>query len=171
MIFMISGDVGAGKTAFFRKVVGGLQSRGLQVAGFASERAFKEGLLAGYDIVEIGSGTRTTWLRRGGAGEGIGPFTIFAAGLAAAAGIIGKTEPSGLLAVDELGPLELAGRGFWTFLKPLLDDPGRSFLFVIRTACLPGFKELFAGGDIRIFHLTDRPSPDEAASEVALHVG
>jgi nucleoside-triphosphatase THEP1 len=170
MIFIISGDVGAGKTTFFRKVVEGLQSRGVPVAGFVSERVFREGTLVGYDIVDIGTVARTPWLRRGGSGESIGPFTISAAGLAAAAAIIGTSDPSGLLAVDELGPLELEGWGFWTSLKPLLDAPGRSFLFVIRAGCLPGFQGLFTGWDVRIFPLTDRKTPDETAGEMALHV-
>ena len=170
MIFVISGEVGAGKTTFFREVVDGLRSRGVRVAGFASERVFREGTLVGYDIVDIGTVARTPWLRRGGAGERIGPFAVSSEGLAAAAGIIDASDPSGFLAVDELGPRELEGWGFWTSLKPLLDAPGRSFLFVIRTVCLPGFQALFPDGDVHIFDAVAGKTADATAAEIALHV-
>jgi nucleoside-triphosphatase THEP1 len=136
------------------------------VAGFRSERVFRGGELSGYDLVDLVSARRTKWLRREAEGERIGPFVIIPEGFSAAAAIIRGSAPRGILAVDELGPAELEGRGFWPALGPLLGAADRSFLFVVRTACLAGFHELFADHPAIVFRVGGSVTPDEAVREI-----
>jgi len=170
MVFIVSGGVGEGKTAFFGRVASLLRRRGAAVAGFRSERVYRGEELVGYDLVGLGSRTRAPWLRKDGAGERIGPYAVVPAGLAAAEATIAGSPPSGLLAVDELGPAELGGRGFWPALSPLLQSESRSFLFVVRTGCLAGFKRLFAGRSLAIFRVGGAWSPADAAREILARV-
>jgi hypothetical protein len=74
------------------------------------------------------------------------------------------------LVVDELGPLELAGGGHWPSLKPLLDDPARHFLFVIRDTCLDDFAKAFEGRPTVTFSVRDRVSSAEVVREIQCHV-
>ncbi|MBM3292958.1 MAG: DUF2478 domain-containing protein [Candidatus Aminicenantes bacterium] len=169
MIVLVSGRVGAGKSTLVRKAAVQLRRRGVPLAGFRSERVFGGDELRGYDLVDLADGKRTPWLRRGSAGERIGPYAVVPEGKAAAAEIIGRGPTGAILVVDELGPAELAGRGFWPWLVPLLDDEGRSFLFVVRTACLPAFKKLFAGRPVRIFRTGPRALPENLVSLILAH--
>jgi nucleoside-triphosphatase THEP1 len=171
VIFAISGDVDSGKTTFLKRLTETLADRRGRLAGFLNERVFERGAVAGYDLVDLGSAKRTAWLRRGAAGERIGGFAIVPEGLAAAAAIIRRSDPSGLLVIDELGPAELEGRGFWPFVRPLLDETGRSFLFVIRTECLADFGRLFSGRPMKIFSVGGTMAPGDVAREVLSHAG
>jgi nucleoside-triphosphatase THEP1 len=170
VIFIISGGVGAGKTSFLRKVASRLGQMGVPLSGFRSERVSVRGELRGYDLVDLASGKRTEWLRRGEAGERIGPYAIVPEGRRAGERIFSGSPSSSLLAVDELGPAELEGRGFWPSLRPLLRDEGRSFLFVVRTSCFGGFKKLLAGRRLTVFRVGGSWTPSSAAREILAHV-
>jgi len=152
MIVILTGGVGAGKTRSLCGILSALHSLGVPAAGFVSERVFMDGALAGYDLIGVAGGRGLPFLRRasGPGGDCVGPWRIDPAGLAAAAEIIRTSKPGALLIVDELGPLELEGRGHWPALTTVLDQPGRRFLFVIRDTCLTDFARLFAGHSVKI---------------------
>jgi nucleoside-triphosphatase THEP1 len=169
VIFIVTGEVGAGKTTFVRRTAEALRERGGKVAGFASERVFENGSLAGYDLVDLANGKRAPWLRRGIGPDRIGPYAVEAGGLAFARKVIGGSAPSEFLIIDELGPLELASAGFWPALRPVLDDPAREFLFVIRTSCLEDFRRIFSGRILEIFAPDRGRRPEDAAGEIVRH--
>lgn len=169
MIVILTGGVGSGKTAFLGGLLKILQSRSLFVDGFVGERVFENDRLSGYDLVAVRDGRRIPFLRPTGEGGGtsVGPWRLDPSGLAAAAEIIRASEPGALLVVDELGPLELEGRGHWPALAAVLDQPGRRFLFVIREGCLTGFMRLFAGRTVKIHPLRTKMDGGAIAEEIA----
>ena len=169
MISILTGGVGAGKTRSLGGILSALQSLGVPAAGFVSERVFMDGAPAGYDLIDVGGGRRLPFLRRAGGPEGdrVGPWRIDPAGLAAAAEMIAGAYPSAILVVDELGPLELEGRGHWPALAAVLDQPGRRFLFVIRDSCLTDFTRMFAGRPVKIIPVGDTMDFEAIAREIA----
>ncbi|MGD0783947.1 MAG: nucleoside-triphosphatase [Candidatus Aminicenantales bacterium] len=152
MIVILTGGVGSGKTAFLTGLLKVLRSRSLPLDGFVAERVFHDRRLTGYDLAAVRDGRRFPFLRRGErtGGATIGPWLSAASGLAAAAEIIRASDPGAILVIDELGPLELEGRGHWPALAAVLDQPGRRFLFVIREGCLIRFIRLFEGRAVKI---------------------
>jgi len=169
MISILTGGVGAGKTRSLCGILSALQSLGVLAAGFVSERVFMDGALAGYDLIDAAGGRRLPFLRRASGPEGdrVGPWRIDPAGLAAAAEIIRTSEPGALLIVDELGPIELEGRGHWPALSAVLDLPGRRFLLVIRDSCLTAFTRMFAGRPVKIIPVRDTMDFEAIAREIA----
>lgn len=141
MIFILTGEVGSGKTALLKKVVGELENRGVKTDGFLSERITVGEETAGYDLFDVKKRTRIPFMRRNGrAGwQQAGPYYVLPAGLAEAEGIIARSRRPEILIVDEAGPLELEGKGLWPGLSRILADPGRHCLLVVRTSALEGF--------------------------------
>lgn len=169
MISILTGGVGAGKTRSLGGILSALQSLGVPAAGFISERVFMDGALAGYDLIDAAGGRRLPFLRRAGGpgGDRVGPWRIDPAGLAAAAEMIAGADPSAILVIDELGPLEFDGRGHWPALAAVLDQPGRRFLFVIRDSCLTDFTRMFAGRPVKIIPVRDTMDFEAIAREIA----
>ncbi len=92
----------------------------------------------GYDLAEIGTGRLRPYLRREGEPgvERIGPYVFVPATLERARGIIRDAGSSGLLIVDEVGPLELRGGGLWPALRDALPRPAVTILLVVREEIL-----------------------------------
>lgn len=176
-IIVLTGPVGAGKTTALRVLWGRLPS----VAGFAAVRVFEDkDALIGYDLVEARSDRRIPFLRlappaeASGApepGRSIGRFAVSPGALEAAAEILRTSPPSSLLAVDELGPAEREGGGHWPALRPLLDEPARRFLFVVRRSCLEDFRERFGPRPVRVLILGRDGDAGRITQEIVDHAG
>ncbi len=171
MIVVLTGGVGSGKTAFLTGLLRALQSRFLSLDGFVGERVFHGRRLAGYDLIAVRDGRRIPFLRRADrtGGTTIGPWLPDPSGLAAAAEIIRASDPRALLVIDELGPLELEGRGHWPALAAVLDQPERRFLFVIRQGCLDRFLLLFEGRPVKIHAVRVKMDGGAIVEELASH--
>jgi nucleoside-triphosphatase len=137
MIVILTGPVHSGKTSLLRNVISFLRGRGLQVSGYLSEPLREGERILGYDLVEIGGG-KFPFLRRGSPPEGqrIGRFFLDGEGLRQSERIIRQTPPDDLLIVDEVGPLELEGRGVRPSLERILSSRPGTTLLVIRESIL-----------------------------------
>lgn len=171
MIFIITGGVGEGKTRLLKEILAVLRDSGDSPSGFSSERIFEEGELSGYDLLAADGSRRVPFQRRAGApgAESVGPWFLDRDGLAAAAEMIGAGDPDSVLAVDELGPLEIEGQGHWPAVAAALGRPGRRFLFIIRDSCLDDYRRAFRGRPMKIFPVRAKMAPEEIAREIIAH--
>ncbi len=153
MIFILTGEVGSGKTALLKKIVAELQFRGVQIDGFLSERIKDGDETAGYDLFDLRKRTRIPFLRRNGRDgwQKVGTYYVLPAGLAEAKSIIGRSGSPGLLIIDEAGPLELEGKGVWPSLGQVLADPSRQCFLVIRKGVLEDYKKKLGPVPLEIF--------------------
>ena len=161
MVLVLTGPVHGGKTTFLERALPHWTGRGLACAGFLSPAAAGETGGAGYDLLEIASGRRQPYLRRHGepGAERIGPYVFVPAALERARTILRCDGPSGLLVVDEVGPLELRGGGLWPALREALARPGRTLLVVVRRDILEGFTALVAPRVPVVFDIDDPAAP------------
>jgi len=138
MVVILSGPVRAGKTTWLAASLARWAARGEAVSGFLSLAVTDEGGRTGYDLLELESGLRHPYLRRGGepGAERVGPYAFDPGALERARRLIRDAAPERLLVVDEFGPLELAGRGLWPALAPVVADARRQLLLVVREAIL-----------------------------------
>jgi nucleoside-triphosphatase THEP1 len=138
MIAILTGPLHAGKTTFLRIVIPKLQSGGLQVGGYATPSLWSGGRVEGYDLVDFGAGGRLPFLRREGrpSWPKVGPFLLIPQGLRRAVGIIRRAPLTGLLAVDEVGRLELQGGGVRKALDMALAVRTGPTLLVVRETIL-----------------------------------
>jgi nucleoside-triphosphatase THEP1 len=146
MVLVLTGPVHGGKTGFLERAVPVWAGRGLACAGFLSPAAADAPGGPGYDLVEIGTGRRSPYLRRQGppGAERIGPYVFVPSTIDRARALICASRPEALLVVDEVGPLELGGGGLWPAHQDVLGRQDRTTLLVVREEALPALSAALA---------------------------
>jgi nucleoside-triphosphatase THEP1 len=158
MIFILTGPVHSGKTTLLRKAVKKLMALNVPVSGFLSLALYEGNRILGYDLYEIRTNQSTPFLRKEGQDkwERIGDYFFLPEGLAKAKKIISTHTPSQWLFVDEIGLLELSGKGVWPVLKKVLFLSRPHILIVVRRPVLQDFLHQIRGQDTLIFDIYDK---------------
>jgi nucleoside-triphosphatase THEP1 len=153
MIFILTGEVGSGKTTLLKKIIAELKLRSVKIDGFLSHRIMDGEETVGYDLFDLKERSRSPFLRRNGrAGwQKVGSYFVLPAGLAEAERIIGRSSSDELLVIDEAGPLELEGKGWWPALSLRLPELHRRFFLVIRKNLLDDFLKILGPSSAEIF--------------------
>ena len=134
-VFIVTGTVGEGKTAWLAKLSGLLTEKGVRVGGLLALRIVEDEKTTGYDVSDISTGKRTPFLRHTGSETmGVERFTMDDAGFIAGRNAL---DPANNLdnrgkIVDEVGPLELRGRGWSEVLGALLQETRATVIIAVR---------------------------------------
>jgi len=110
---VISGPIGGGKTTAALRVVEKARDKDVEVAGILAPGSSDGEKRVGYDIIDIATGEKAPWMISVGDGGDIGRFRILEQGalLARRALTHALQQQSGLVVIDEVGRLELTGKG------------------------------------------------------------
>ncbi len=124
-VFLITGPPGIGKTTLLLETVNLLKKRGIKVGGMLSHEVRENGNRVGFEIVDLGSGKRG-WLARVNqqTGPQIGKYRVNLrdlenVGAEAIAAAVNKCE---IVAIDEIGPMELFSQKFRNAVKNALQS-------------------------------------------------
>ncbi|MBN2562874.1 MAG: DUF2478 domain-containing protein [Phycisphaerae bacterium] len=114
---ILSADRGRGKTSFLRRYVADAAGRGRSVGGIASPAVFENGRRIGYDLIDLRRGSQRPLARMVGPGDtpaDVGRYRFDEAAVAEgnAAVIAAVRDGLDVVAIDEIGPLELRGKGW-----------------------------------------------------------
>lgn len=158
-IFIISGPVGGGKTTFARAIIEFLKDQDIKAEGILSERVMEGSKTKGYDIIDITTGKREVFLtenERTGK-ETIGKFYISPKGLERGRSILGElvTVKTGIVIIDEVGLLELQGRGWNDAIYQLLERSSNHILMTVRNKFVDDVKKKWNLPDAVIFYVPD----------------
>ena len=158
MIFILTGPVHSGKTTLLKRLVRELKGQKYRLDGFLSEAVREKEETVGYDLFDLKRERSIPFIRRTGEKEWqrIGSYFFIPQGLAEAEKIILRGIEADILVVDEVGPLELSGKGFWPVLKQVIFKPLPSFLFVMRIAVLRDFLAILGKGETKIFNIKSK---------------
>lgn len=112
----------------------------------------------GYDLLDLESEKLIPFIRRSGQKnwEKIGPYFFIPQGLAWAERIILRSKDAEILVVDEIGPLELEGKGLWPALKKIIFQRHQKFIFVVRRSIVNNLLEIIGKNKIKIIHIKQR---------------
>ncbi len=162
MIYIISGAVDEGKTgkmiSIFRQVNQG--------DGFVSQKIFTDknpGNFTGYEIVRLTTGERKVLAHKtAGLPDGwdevfrCGPYHFSKAAFDFARDIIDDIIANGIepIFIDEIGPLELAGKGFAHILEKVLKT-GKGIYISVRNHCVEDVIKTFNIRDHRIVPVSE----------------
>jgi nucleoside-triphosphatase THEP1 len=162
MIWLISGEIDSGKTSRILEIY--RQKTAGQAGGFISRKVYQDNIFRGYEIVRLPDGPRMPLARLGPEKNQVdkvcldkrrfaesseafpyGQFIFSQAGFLFGENIILEllsAEAVRDIFIDEIGPLELQGRGFCRILLKALQS-GKNLYISVRTSCLQAFLEKF----------------------------
>ena len=158
-VFIISGSVGQGKTTCLINIIQTLKANNISVGGIYSPRILENDITIGYDVVDITNNKREEYLRIYG-GENpdkIGKFSILKQGIAlghralASAGNIN----SNVVIIDEVGALELDGKGWADDLTKLLNVSDSHILLCVRDSFIEQIIRKWNISECKIFYVSE----------------
>ncbi len=139
-VLIITGEVQQGKTGFLMKLMELLTARGIRMKGIIAPGVHDEGGRIGYNLRDIQSGREQVYIRNLHH-EGWfrhGKYYFSPEGLAFGHEIFSRIgeENTDLVVVDEVGPVELRGRGWSDDLEMLTSRTKLPMLWVVRKRIL-----------------------------------
>jgi nucleoside-triphosphatase THEP1 len=144
-VFIISGEQGSGKTTTLDGIVRALRANDVTVRGFLSHVIRNNGDRTGYDLEILGTGDRIPLCRRDGitGDETAGPFTFTPGGVVAGMAALGAGADGSedVTIVDEVGPLEMKGKGWAPALPGLFGRAGAVVVLAVRPGLVAAVQE------------------------------
>jgi nucleoside-triphosphatase THEP1 len=139
-VVLLSGHGQSGKTTLLAALVSLLRSEEVKVAGILAEGLWENGIRSGFDLRDLSDNSSTPLCRRipdDGLRNGI-PFAFREAGLAAGMNALSPKRCAGadVVIVDEVGFLELEGKGWSPALQTLLELDGIAHVWAVRSKLL-----------------------------------
>lgn len=140
MRLLVVGEPRSGKTSWCREYVDCRRRRGSSIGGIICPATERQGRRTGFNVIDLLTGEEVPFARlsryrsfRGG--EKIGDYTISRDGIFFACGAIKRAVESrcDLVVIDEVGPLELRGKGLMPAVKLALASPV-NVLIVVRSS-------------------------------------
>ena len=158
MIFILTGPVGSGKTTFLKRVIDKLKKQKIKMDGFLSEAIVRHQEKIGYNLMDLGEGKSFPFIRKSGHQDWqrIGPYFFIPEGLSRAKKIILRSKEAEILVVDEIGPLELSGKGLWDVLEQIIFPRFQKYLFVVRREILEDFLKMVGKIETKIFDIKEK---------------
>jgi len=168
MIFVLTGAVHSGKTTSLKRMIEELRKETIRIDGYLSEVVLENQEVAGYDLLDLREEKLIPFIRRKGKEdwERVGSYSFIPQGLSRAKGIILRGTKADILVVDEVGPLELAGKGIWLALEKILFLPKPDFILVVRKSILENFLGLIERQEAKIFDTDDMAFSERMIQEV-----
>ena len=124
-VLLLTGNPGVGKTTVLMKTVSALKEKGYCVGGMLSREAREGGTRVGFEILDLSSGRRG-WLAhvKHKAGPQVGKYRVNMEDLdlIGAKAIADAVEKCGIIAIDEIGPMELFSEKFKEATRKALES-------------------------------------------------
>lgn len=156
-IFIITGQVGGGKTTFAENLIAIFREKGIAAGGIISRKIKTPEGNTGYDIVNILTDDQVPFLRQdsGYGNERVGRFTICKTGLDEGIKILSELElpANGFVFIDEVGFLELRDEGWAESITRLLEHSEYNIIITTRLALLEQVKEKFGIQNALMFNI------------------
>ncbi|MFW6137105.1 MAG: nucleoside-triphosphatase [Candidatus Aminicenantaceae bacterium] len=167
LVYILTGNIHSGKTAFLQSVCGVLKQKGVRLSGLLSRSLYSGDKIRGYDGYDLAD-ERVFPLARIHTKQGnlrCGRFVFLSQGLEKARQALLKPGKFDWTVVDEMGPLELDRRGLWFPVVELLRRR-RNLLLVIRRPLIADFIHVLPPTDM-IFDM-NRPDLSKTIVETLL---
>jgi nucleoside-triphosphatase len=123
-VLLLTGNPGVGKTTVLMKTVNALKESGYKVGGIISREVREGGTRVGFEIVDL-RGSKRGWLAHVNqkSGPQVGKYRVNIEDLNAigAQAILDAVENCDVIAIDEIGPMELFSEKFKEAVRKALE--------------------------------------------------
>lgn len=170
-IFIITGKVGSGKSTLLGELTEILKQHGISMDGFLCRGELSHGERSGYTMVNVRDGQEIIFATIDSQKEWpfYGRFWFNPEAFTVGKNIIRKAidKKSKLLIIDEVGPLELEGRG-WSKMIDLVADDGKPVqIWVVRESILSRVMERWSIPADRIIYTGQEDKEDTIKKIIA----
>lgn len=149
MNLLIVGDPRSGKTSWCREYIDWVRGQGISAGGILSPEVCENGERLGFDVTDLTTGKRIPYARLSSndsfrEGERVGPYTIEHDAILFARRAIQRAIDSecDLVVIDEVGPLELRGKGLMPAVELTLSS-ALNVLIVVRSSLREAVQRYF----------------------------
>ena len=163
-ILIITGEIHQGKTTFTQKVVSALLEDGIKIAGFFALGTDRNGERTGFNLVSIESSEAVELCSEK---EDInkvkfGKYYFNPEAICFGNGILNDENVSGkqLIVIDEIGPLELVGKGWSDTIERLTRKYSIPQLWVVRKSLVEKVSRRWSIGNAYIFDISTSTIPE-----------
>ncbi len=113
-ILLLTGAPGVGKTSVILKVVDALKAKGISVGGMVSMEARRNNVRVGFEILDLQGDSRGWLAHVNGLGPSVGKYHVKLPDLEnlGVKAINNAAETCQVVAIDEIGPMELFSKPF-----------------------------------------------------------
>jgi nucleoside-triphosphatase THEP1 len=168
-VVIVTGRKGDGKTDVVGNVVGILRTEGIRTGGIMAPGLWRNGRRQGFDVVDLSSGEKMELCRIDGREDWqrAGPFRFRPEAVRFGRNALSEAlmRNDNLIVVDEVGPLELEGRGWAPELDRLAGAGTNAMLWTVREHLVT---DVCARWNLREIHIVSARSgnPEEIASRI-----
>jgi len=158
-IFLITGDIQGGKTSYLSELVDVLKKRSLSVGGFLAPGSFKSGERSGFKLLNLKTGVEMSMAstEETDAWEKFRRFWFnpdaFIQGRKWIQACL--EQQTDIVVIDEVGPMEIEGRGWFETLESLLGSSVPVQLWSVRENLTSEVMRRWKIPDSHIIHIND----------------
>ncbi len=171
-VLLIAGNPGVGKTTVLTKTVDLLKSKNCNVGGMISREVREKGTRVGFEILDLKTHKRG-WLAHVNqkTGPQVGKYRVNLDDLKSigAKAILDAVETSEIIAIDEIGPMELFSEEFKNAVKKALDSNKEVIAVVHARANDKILREAKSREDAEIFTVSTE-NRDKLSEKIAAEV-
>jgi nucleoside-triphosphatase THEP1 len=168
-VFIITGGHGSGKSLLVGELAEAIKKAGKKPGGIMARGYWAGNLRSGFDLVNLATGESAPLCRRGEKGDGIkaGEFGFYYAGLAFGEAALSpkKLINEDIIFIDEVGFLELEGKGWAQVLDTLTARPGARLVLVVRDYLLEQVRARWGLEEALVWE-TGKTSPGDALAQL-----
>ena len=164
MRLLVVGESGSGKTSWCREYIDRRRKSGSTVGGILSPAIAHEGQRVGSDALDLLTGQEVPFARLSHhnsfeEGDEVGDYTISRDGILFACDAIERAVKSrcDLVVIDEVGPLELQGKGLMPAVELALAS-AINVLIVVRSSLREALQKHFSDYDFTVIVDLTKPS-------------
>lgn len=156
-IMIITGEIGAGKTATIKKLVEQFRNDGLTVGGFYQQRILEANETIGYDYIEIDSGKQIEFLRKKKSDvPRVGKYSINPEVFKIGSALLGKANQQ-IIIIDEIGKMENRNEGWASAFRELINQNQSIVIASFRKDLLSELQSEFDISGVPVFDLDHQP--------------
>jgi len=173
VINILTGPIHSGKTTLLKNTIPVLREKNFRVDGYLSDAIWKNEKSIGYDLIDLKDHRYHPFIRKQGQQDWqrIGPFFFLPETLDIAKKIIHRSKKADLCIVDEVGPLELTGKGVWPALEDILMFSNPHLLLIVRDSILKKFIGNIQRDDFVVYDIEQNKTPARLAKSLSQDIG
>jgi len=157
-VFILTGDKHEGKTTFAASLAHALEKEGAVVGGFLAPGKFENNRRSSFEILDLKTKKQQALCSiHFTEGEEVGPFRFNPEGQKFGKQILAaeNLKDVDITFIDEIGPLEIKGKGWASSIDLIMNEPGIPQIWIIRKGLVDEVIRKWSILDVQVFDISN----------------